>query len=116
MPGENGHFRVDAEVDGTRIRFLVDTGASDVVLSENDARRLGFNLASLNFNRTYATATGMVWGAPVRLREVRVGPIRIANVAGSVTTGLVGESLLGMSFLERLESFEISGGTLTLRQ
>ena len=114
--GENGHFRVNADVDGTRIRFLVDTGASNVILSAGDARRLGFNLGSLTFSQIYSTANGDVRGAPVRLREIRIGPIRVSNVAGSVTTGLVGESLLGMSFLERLQGFEISGGTLTLRQ
>ena len=114
--GENGHFRVNAEVDGARIRFLVDTGASNVVLSAGDARRLGFNLRSLTFSQIYSTANGDVRGAPVRLREIRIGPIRVANVAGSVTTGPVGESLLGMSFLECLQGFEISGGTLTLRQ
>ncbi len=114
--GENGHFHVDAVVDGVSIRFLVDTGASDVVLSAADARRLGFDLDKLAYSRTYATANGLIQGAPVRLHEVRIGPIRKADVAASVSVAPLWRSLLGMSFLERLGGFEMAEGTLTLRQ
>jgi aspartyl protease family protein len=112
--GNDGHFRVEAMVDGTSLRFLVDTGASDVVLSPTDARRLGFDLDRLAFSRFYATANGQVRGAPVRLREVKVGPILVSDVRASVNEADMGSSLLGMSFLGRLEYYEFRAGTLTL--
>lgn len=111
---ENGHFVVEAEVDGTPIRFLVDTGASDVVLSPADARRLGFDLAKLEFTRLYRTANGTGRGAPVRLRQVTIGPIEITGVRASVNGAPMDISLLGMSFLGRLSGYEATADTLTL--
>jgi aspartyl protease family protein len=102
--GNDGHFRVEATVDSKSLRFLVDTGASDVVLSPVDARRLGFDVSELNFTRFYETANGLVRGAPVRLEEVKIGPI------------VVNSSLLGMSFFGRLRYYEVRDGTLTLGQ
>ena len=69
---ENGQFAVNAMVDGVLIRFLVDTGASDVALTLSDAQRLGFDAETLVFNRPYNTANGVVYGASVRLGEVSV--------------------------------------------
>ena len=111
--GADGHFRVEAVVDGTRVRFLVDTGASDVVLSPTDARRLGFDLDDLAFTRFYATANGLVRAAPVRLGEMKVGPIRVSDVRASVNEAAMNSSLLGMSFLDRLQYYEFRDGTLT---
>ncbi len=110
-----GHFVIEAKVDGVNIRFLVDTGASDVMLSPADARRLGFDLSALSFTRPYRTANGSVMGAPVRLNSIAVGPIVVENVRASVNGAEMNESLLGMSFLERLSSFEVSGDRLTMR-
>lgn len=110
------HFRVAAVVDGVKLRFMVDTGASDVTLTPDDARRLGFDLRRLSFNRIYSTANGKVTGAPVRLGEVRVGPISMRNVRASVNGAPMGQSLLGMSFLDRLSSYEVRRDTLTMRR
>jgi len=114
--GADGHFHVEARINGTRLRLLVDTGASQVVLSPADARRLGFDLGSLDFRHLSETANGPVTGAPVTLREVAVGSVRLADVAASVNGAVMSESLLGMSFLSRLSGFEVSGDRLTLRQ
>ncbi len=114
--GDDGHFRVEALVDGVRVRFLVDTGASDVVLSPADARRLGFDLGRLAFTEYFATANGTVRGAPVRLDEIVIGPIRLTNLRASVNEAAMDTSLLGMSFLNRLDSYEVRGDTLTLRR
>ncbi len=114
--GTDGHFRIEALVDGIALRFLVDTGASDVVLSRADARRLGFDPDALPYTRFYATANGVVRGAPVRLGEVVVGPIRLSNVSASVNEAPMASSLLGMSFLARLTGYEVRGDTLTLRR
>ena len=110
-----GHFVVDAEVDGISIQFLVDTGASDVTLTPRDAERLGFDLDRLNYERAYRTANGFVSGAPVRLHRITVGNISVPNVGASVSSAEMGLSLLGMSYLSRLSSFEVAHGTLTLR-
>jgi aspartyl protease family protein len=113
--GNDGHFHVDAEVDGTVIRFLVDTGATDVVLTQADAERLGFDPAALDYTQTYATANGTVFGAPVRLDEIVVGSIRIEDVRASVNSGEMDGSLLGMSFLSRLSGYAVEGDRLVLR-
>ena len=105
---------VEALVDGTALRFLVDTGATDVVLSPADAQRLGFDLSSLSFTQLYNTANGTVRGAPVRLRNVSLGPIQLRDVRASINEAPMRSSLLGMSFLGRLSSFEIRGDSLTL--
>jgi len=113
--GRGGHFVVEADVDGTDIRFLVDTGASDVTLSPRDAKRLGFDLGALQFTKRYRTANGMVRGAPVRLGRITIGPVTVRDVAASVNGAPMDRSLLGMSFLERLSGFEVKDDTLTLR-
>lgn len=111
---DGGQFVVEAQVNGVPVRFLLDTGASDVTLTPVDARRLGFDPAALAYTRTYRTANGTVQGAPIRLRQVRVGPIEMADVAASVNAVGMDRSLLGMSFLSRLSSFQVTGETLTL--
>lgn len=110
----SGHFMVRAKVNGVTVKFLVDTGASDVVLSAKDAQRVGFKLDSLRFDRPYNTANGQVFGAPVTLKEITLGPIIVRNVAGSVGGGEMDGSLLGMSFLNSLSGYEVQGGVLTL--
>ena len=114
--GSDGHFRIEALVDGAPVRFLVDTGASDVVLSPADARRLGFALEDLAFTRLYATANGVVRAAPVRLGEVVIGPIRMTDVPASVNEAEMRSSLLGLSFLGRLSAYEVRDDALTLRR
>ena len=114
--GSGRHFRIEATVDGVAIRFLIDTGASEIVLRPADARRLGYDLDRLRFSRIYRTANGTVRGAPVTLGEVTVGPIRLANVAASVNGVPMNQSLLGMSFLNRLSAYEVRGGVLTLHR
>jgi len=114
--GQDGHFHVEALVDNVRVRFLVDTGASEVVLSPADARRLGLHLGNLEFVQRAETANGMVRGAPVTLREVAVGNLRLTDVRASVNAADMSESLLGMTFLSRLGGFEVSGDRLTLRR
>lgn len=112
---DNGHFVVEALVDGTKVTFLVDTGASDVVLSPNDAKRLGFDESSLKFTKIYQTANGIIRGAPVRLGKIAIGTLQIDEVRASVNGAPMSESLLGMSFLERLSGFEVTGNSLILK-
>ena len=75
--GGGGHFRLEAFVNDLPVQFLVDTGASDVVLAPADVVRVGFDLNQLNYSRRYQTANGIVKGAPVELGRVQIGPIEI---------------------------------------
>lgn len=119
-----GHFSVDALVNGpttngfgknSHIRFLVDTGASTVSLTLPDAARLGIDQSSLAFTLPFNTANGVVYGAPITLPAVKVGSITIPDVRAVVLNEGLSDSLLGMTFLRRLSSFEISDDRLTLR-
>jgi aspartyl protease family protein len=110
----SGHFRVVAHVNGTPIRFLVDTGASLVVLSPQDAGRIGQDPARLFFGQTFETANGVGKGAAIRLDEVRIGDIAVRNVRASVNAAPMSDSLLGMSFLGRLGGYRVENGVLTL--
>lgn len=112
---DDGHFYVEAEVDGARLRFVVDTGASSVVLSPADAARLGFDLAALDYTVPTMTANGEGRAAPVLLRSMEVGPIRREQVRALVNEAPMDGSLLGMSFLAELGGFSIEGDRLVLR-
>jgi aspartyl protease family protein len=113
---DDGQFHIRAEIGGVPVSFILDTGASDVMLTPADARRLGFDPTNLAFTRRYETANGTVEGAPVTLPAVDIGPIHLTEVAASVSQSDGGSSLLGMSFLSRLSSFRIEGAKLTLVQ
>ncbi len=112
--GPDGHFHVTAEVDGVEILFLVDTGASDVVLTPADAQRLGFNPARLNYSQVYYTANGIGRGAPIRLDRITIGPIDVTGVRASVNETSMSRSLLGMSFLNRIGGYQVRSDVLTL--
>ena len=112
----NGHFVVHPTLDGRRIRMLVDTGASLIALSDEDARAVGLRVAPGDFTRRIGTANGVVATAPVRIGEVRIGDIVVRNVEAVVLPpGKLQTSLLGMSFLKRLGGFEIAQGRLILK-
>lgn len=114
--GDDGHFHIDATVDGARIRFLLDTGASMVVLNRRDARTVGFDLEKLAFTQRTQTANGIGMGAPVRLREIRIGPIVVKDIRAMVNKAPMSTSLLGVNLLERLSGYSVKDGTLTLTQ
>ena len=86
-----------------------------MVLSPRDAERLGFDLNKLSFNRFYRTANGTVTGASVRLHEIRIGSLSVADVRASVNGAEMKRSLLGVSFLSRLGGYQVNDGVLTLR-
>jgi aspartyl protease family protein len=110
--GPLGHVVLTASVNGALVRFLVDTGASTVALSPADARAAGLNPSALAFDKTTTTANGVVRVAAVMLREIRIEQLSVENVPAVVDANLSG-SLLGMSFLSRLKSFEMREGALT---
>jgi aspartyl protease family protein len=96
---DGGSYVVFGAVNGERVRFLVDTGATDIVLSPSDARRAGINPDSLKYDRPYATANGVGYGATVTVDRLEVGAITFSDVRVSVQQAEMGTSLLGMTFL-----------------
>ena len=111
----DGHYWAEAMVDGERVRFLVDTGATAVALTAQDAERLGFDPASLNYTATVMTAGGPARAAQVRLASVSVGGARVDDVPAMVIEKGLPASLLGMSYLGRLSQFEATRTALILR-
>lgn len=111
----DGHFWADAVVDGRPVRFLVDTGATTVALTLDDARSLGLDPDGLTYSYTVMTANGSEKAAPVRLGLVAVGRAEVTNVQAFVLQGGLQTSLLGMSYLGRLAKFEATPDSLVLR-
>jgi aspartyl protease family protein len=112
----DGHFIARAEVEGRPMPLLVDTGASTVVLKPADARALGIDLERLRYNVPVQTANGTTYAAAIRIRSLAVGNIRVNDLDALVAKpGSLRDSLLGMTFLNRLRSYEFAGDVLTLR-
>jgi aspartyl protease family protein len=112
----DGHFTASTKVNGKKISMIVDTGASSIVLRPEDARKAGIDVSKLTYRVPVLTANGRTLAARVRLEEVSIGPLDRKNVDALVTQpGALTQSLLGMSFLSRLRSYEFSGDFLTLR-
>jgi aspartyl protease family protein len=114
--GSNGHFSVQAEVDGRRMDFLIDTGATSIALRESDAARLGIHPSRSEYTGTAVTANGQVRVAPVELNRVDIGSLTVRNVRAVVFPDeALSENLLGMSFLSRVR-WEHHDGRLVLEQ
>jgi aspartyl protease family protein len=112
----DGHFAATAKLNGKSLALVVDTGASTIVLRPDDAAKIGVDMGGLAYNVPVATANGRTMAARVKLNTVAVGPIERTNVDALVARpGTLMQSLLGMSFLSRLRSYEFSGDFLTLR-
>ncbi len=116
-PSRGGHFRVEGRVDGRRIDFMVDTGASVIALKAEDAAMLGIRPIAGDYAAAVRTANGAVRVAPVELDTVEIEDLEVHNVAAVVLPpGAVNESLLGLSFWRRLRRFECADGKLVLEQ
>jgi aspartyl protease family protein len=110
----DGHYYLTLMINDVAIDFLVDTGASQMVLTQSDAEKVGINPADLAFTGRATTANGEVRTAPVRLAQVSLGPILDRNVRAWVNEGEMEQSLLGMSYLQRWSKIEITGQGLRL--
>ncbi|MFG6624144.1 TIGR02281 family clan AA aspartic protease [Sulfitobacter sp. 1A12056] len=112
--GRDGHYYLTAQINGAPVRFTVDTGASDIVLTKSDAARIGIDPEGLDYLGRAGTANGETRTAFVRLDEVVVGHAVDHNVPAVVNDGIMSQSLLGMGYLQRWGRIEISGGELRL--
>lgn len=110
----DGHFNMTLNVNGVPVDFLVDTGATAIVLTMEDAARAGLDPANLAFLGSAQTANGVVRTAAARVDEIALGPVRFDNVRVSVNGGDMPGSLLGMDYLNRFDRLEIAGNTLRL--
>ena len=111
----DGHFAVRTGIDGTELMMLVDTGASFVTLTPSDARKVGIDTAGLSFEMPIRTANGLINAAPVTIARLTVGTIERRDVRALIAPAdTLHESLLGMSFLNSLEGFAISGDRMVL--
>ena len=112
----SGHFEVDAAVNSADITFMIDTGASGIVLTLPDAEAAGIDPASLSYSVPVSTANGMTLSAPARVSEIVVGDIVRRDLPVLVSeAGRLDQSLLGMDFLNTLSGFSVERDRLTLR-
>lgn len=110
----DGHFHLTLDVNGVPVDFLVDTGASQVVLTHEDAERAGFDIDGLIYTGTAQTANGRVRIAQLRADEVALGDVRFRDIPVAINEGEMFGSLLGMEYLRRFDRLEIAGDRLTL--
>jgi aspartyl protease family protein len=112
-----GHFRTEGRIDGRRVAFLIDTGATIIALTAEDAGMMGIHPGNSEYSVLLKTANGLVRAAPTTLDMVEVGDIMVRDVPAVVMPdGALSENLLGMSFLSRLRHFEYSDGNMVLAQ
>ena len=112
-----GHFQTEGRIDGQRIDFMIDTGASVVALNEKSAARFGFRPSRNDYNAAVSTANGTIKAARTRLAMVDIGGIVVRDVDAMVLPDeALSENLLGLSFLSKLKRFEYASGKLILEQ
>lgn len=112
--GAGGHYHLEIAVNGVPVRFIVDTGASQIVLSQQDARRVGIDPAALAYSGRAQTANGIVTTAPVTLDSLAIGGLTDGPLRAVVNGGAMETSLLGMTYLGLYDRIEISGNTMVL--
>lgn len=113
----SGHFNTEADINGRPIAVMIDTGATMVALSYEDAERAGIYLNDSDFTRAVSTANGIARVAPVTLHRVSIGDITVRDVPAAVAEpGRLKTSLLGMSFLSRLSRFDMRSGRLVMQE
>lgn len=111
---KDGHFYIDTKINSSSVRFMIDTGASDVVINLETAKRIGIDTKNLVFDKVYQTANGKSRGASINLSKVEIADYEFYNVSASVNNADMGSSLLGMSFLRKFKKYEFYRDQLIL--
>jgi aspartyl protease family protein len=116
-PDRRGHFQTEGRIEGQRIGFMVDTGASVIALNETSAARFGLRPSRGDYNATVTTANGTIKAARTRLAMVDIGGLVVRDVDAMVLPDeALSENLLGLSFLSKLRRFEYANGKMVLEQ
>lgn len=110
----DGHFYINANIENTTIKFLIDTGASDTSFSLKDAIRLNIDVNRLEYTKKYNTANGTIEAAPITIHTMKIGPLIIKDIPAVVNKSQMKTSLLGMSALSGFH-LEVSNDTLTIK-
>lgn len=110
----DGHFYADVIVNGVNVNFLVDTGATNIALSKDDARRIGIDMFYLDFSMRATTASGTIKVAPTKLRSIILGETQNYDFPAFVLDGAASKSLLGMSYLSQFAQIEINNSKMIL--
>jgi aspartyl protease family protein len=111
----DGGFYILGQINGTPVRFVIDTGANGVLLSPDDAKRAGIDVDTLKYVSPAETANGVGYYAPILLPKLTVGELTLSTVTAAVNKAPMSSSLLGMAFLRQMDSVEIHGDQLTLK-
>jgi len=111
---QDGHYYLTAMINETPVKFVIDTGATDIVLTQADADRIGINAADLVFSRIANTANGTVKTARTKVDSFQLGGITDRGISVSVNQGEMDGSLLGMAYLQRFQKIEIAGQMMVL--
>ena len=115
--GSDGHYKAEARIAGRQIDFIVDTGASLVIMRESDAAQIGVRPMRSDYTATVSTANGKINAAPTKLDRIEVGGITVFDVPALVLPDeALGTNLLGVSFLSRLKRYEYANGRMVLEQ
>lgn len=112
----DGHYWATAAVNDMPVKFLVDTGASLVALTKRDARRIGIDLDNLLRNAEVRTAAGRVKAATTVIDEIVIDGVTVKNVSAVIIEDGLEHSLLGMSFLNRLEGWDVTTNAIIIHQ
>ncbi len=112
-----GHFQTNGRIDGQRVDFMIDTGASVVALNEKSAARFGLRPSPSDYKATVNTANGIIKAAPTRIAMIEIGELIVRDVDAMVLPDeALSENLLGLSFLSKLKRFEYANGKMVLEQ
>jgi len=112
-----GHFKADVRIDGRRLEFMVDTGASLVIIRESDAAQIGIRPMRSDYTATVSTANGKAKAAPAKIERMEVGGITVHDVQALVMPDdALWQNLLGMTFLSQLKRYEYANGRMVLEQ
>ncbi|MAK60472.1 MAG: TIGR02281 family clan AA aspartic protease [Ponticaulis sp.] len=113
---DDGHFWADTLIEGARVRMMVDTGSTTIALTTRDAERIGYDPGDLAYDVEVRTAGGIIYAAPLLLKQVRLGGITVKDVRALVLQDSLEYSLLGQSFINELSSHETRKTTMIMRQ
>ena len=113
---EDGHFYLQLVVNGEKVKFLLDTGATNLVLNKKTAERVGFDLNELSYNLNTYTANGISRSAKILIQEIKIGTLYERDVSAMVAEGDLFMPLLGMTFLSQFGEISINGDKLTLKK